>query len=181
MPTFTIRDDEVLLDRVLHARSEAARQDAWRELVQRFSRLIASCVRRTFERWRLRPSEEDVDDLAGDVWIALLHDDLRRLRAFDPSRGARLSTFIGLIATNLTIDRLRVYLDGLGQLPEVFQAELADEADALGERLRTEVRAMGRPASSAMFEHVYATPHAVVAAEREWFEGYESSFEGSAR
>ena len=79
------------------------------------------------------------------------------------------------------IDRLRAYLDGLGELPEVFQAELADEADALGERLRTEVRAMGRPASGQMFEHVYATPHANVEADREWFEGYEASFEGSAR
>jgi pyruvate dehydrogenase E1 component alpha subunit len=79
------------------------------------------------------------------------------------------------------IDRLRVYLDGLGELSEVFQAELADQADALGERLRTQVRAMGRPASGRMFEHVYATPHAVVEADRAWFEGYEASFEGSAR
>ncbi|HEY0119966.1 MAG TPA: thiamine pyrophosphate-dependent enzyme, partial [Cellulomonas sp.] len=79
------------------------------------------------------------------------------------------------------IDRLRVYLEALGELPEVFQAELADEADALGERLRTQVRAMGRPASGQMFEHVYATPHAVVEADRTWFEGYEASFEGSTR
>ena len=42
------------------------------------------------------------------------------------------------------IDRLRAYLERLGELPEVFQAELAGEAEALGERLRTEVRAMGR-------------------------------------
>jgi len=79
------------------------------------------------------------------------------------------------------IDRLRLHLEALGELPEVFQAELADEADALGERLRTEVRAMGRPAADQMFEHVYATPHAVVDAEREWFGAYEASFEGSAR
>jgi pyruvate dehydrogenase E1 component alpha subunit len=79
------------------------------------------------------------------------------------------------------IDRLRLHLEALGELPEVFQAELADEADALGERLRTEVRAMGRPAADRMFDHVYATPHAVVDAEREWFEAYEASFEGSAR
>jgi pyruvate dehydrogenase E1 component alpha subunit len=79
------------------------------------------------------------------------------------------------------IDRLRAYLERLGELPEVFQAELVDEADALGERLRTEVRAMGRPAADRMFEHVYATPHAVVETEREWFEAYEASFEGSGR
>ena len=79
------------------------------------------------------------------------------------------------------IDRLRAYLERLGELPEVFRAELAGEAEALGERLRTRVRAMGRPAADRMFEHVYATPHAVVETEREWFEAYEASFEGSGR
>ena len=98
----------------------------------------------------------------------------------DPSR-YRTSEQEELWRRRDPIDRLRTYLETLGELPEVFQAELADEADALGERLRTQVRAMGRPSSSRMFEHVYATPHAVVEAERQWFEGYESSFEGSAR
>jgi len=45
--------------------------------------------------------------------------------------------------------------------------------------LRTEVRAMGKPATTSMFEHVYATPHAVVDAERAWFERYEASFADS--
>lgn len=82
------------------------------------------------------------------------------------------------------IDRLRAYLDASGELPEVFQAELADEADALAERVRTEARALGRPAAARMFEHVYATPHAVVDAERAWFAEYEASFvdaDGSGR
>jgi len=82
------------------------------------------------------------------------------------------------------IDRLRVHLDRAGELAEVFQAELADESDALAERVRTEGRAMGKPPTMSMFEHVYATPHAVVDAEREWFAGYEASFvdaEGSGR
>ena len=35
---------------------------------------------------------------------------------------------------------------------------------------------MGRPSAASMFEHVYATPHAVVDAERAWFERYEASF-----
>lgn len=98
----------------------------------------------------------------------------------DPSR-YRTSEQEQLWRQRDPIDRLRLYLEALGELPEVFQAELADEADALGERLRTEVRAMGRPAADQMFEHVYATPHAVVDAEREWFGAYEASFEGSAR
>lgn len=79
------------------------------------------------------------------------------------------------------IERLRAYLDRLGELPEGFEDGIAAEGDALGERLRTQVRAMGRPAADRMFEHVYATPHAVVETDRQWFEAYEASFEGSAR
>ncbi|MBO0898823.1 pyruvate dehydrogenase (acetyl-transferring) E1 component subunit alpha [Cellulomonas sp. zg-ZUI222] len=74
------------------------------------------------------------------------------------------------------IERLRVHLDRTGELPEVFQAQLAAESDAFGEHIRTTVRAMGHPSSHSMFEHVYATPHAVVDAERAWFTQYEQSF-----
>jgi len=76
------------------------------------------------------------------------------------------------------IDRLEKHLAATGELSEEFRAELAAEADALGERVRTFVRSLGRPATSTMFEHVYATPHAVVDAERAWFERYEASFAG---
>ncbi|QHT57717.1 pyruvate dehydrogenase (acetyl-transferring) E1 component subunit alpha [Cellulomonas sp. H30R-01] len=74
------------------------------------------------------------------------------------------------------IDRLRLHLEQLGELSAEFVEQVADEADALGERIRTEVRAMGRPSSASMFEHVYATPHSVVEGERAWFERYEASF-----
>ena len=74
------------------------------------------------------------------------------------------------------IDRLRAHLERTGELPEVFQAELASEADAFGEHVRQAVREMGAPTSGSMFEHVYATEHAVVETERAWFHQYEQSF-----
>ncbi|HYQ74305.1 pyruvate dehydrogenase (acetyl-transferring) E1 component subunit alpha [Cellulomonas sp.] len=76
------------------------------------------------------------------------------------------------------IDRLEKHLAATGELSEEFRAGLAAEADALGERVRTFVRSLGRPATSTMFDHVYATPHSVVDAERAWFERYEASFAG---
>ncbi|WP_217616148.1 pyruvate dehydrogenase (acetyl-transferring) E1 component subunit alpha [Cellulomonas sp. GbtcB1] len=76
------------------------------------------------------------------------------------------------------IDRLEKHLAATGELSDAFRADLAAEADALGEKIRTYVRALGRPATSTMFDHVYATPHAVVDAERAWFERYEASFAG---
>ncbi|QZN85568.1 pyruvate dehydrogenase (acetyl-transferring) E1 component subunit alpha [Cellulomonas sp. C5510] len=79
------------------------------------------------------------------------------------------------------IDRLDAHLTTTGELSDAFRAEVAAEADALGERVRTTARALGRPETSTMFEHVYATPHAVVDAERAWFEDYEASFTGGDR
>lgn len=79
------------------------------------------------------------------------------------------------------IDRLDAHLTATEELSDAFRAEVAAEADALGERVRTTARALGRPETSTMFEHVYATPHAVVDAERAWFEDYEASFTGGDR
>ncbi|WP_372594772.1 pyruvate dehydrogenase (acetyl-transferring) E1 component subunit alpha [Actinotalea sp.] len=78
------------------------------------------------------------------------------------------------------IDRLRAYLESIGELPQSFLDSLDAEAEAFGERLRTEVRAMQPPPTSSMFEHVYAGPHAIVDAERAWFEQYEQGFEDVA-
>ncbi len=73
------------------------------------------------------------------------------------------------------IDRLRAHLDRVGELPEEFLGVLDVEADALGAQLRDAVHAMGAPDASSMFDDVYASPHAVVAEEREWFAEYEAS------
>jgi pyruvate dehydrogenase E1 component alpha subunit len=79
------------------------------------------------------------------------------------------------------IDRLEKHLEAAGELPAEFRAGLEAEADALGERVRVTARALGRPETSTMFEHVYATPHSVVDAERAWFERYEASFTGGGK
>ena len=75
------------------------------------------------------------------------------------------------------IDRLRVHLESIGELSAAFVAELDAEGDALGARLREGVRAMTAPAPSAMFDGVYATPHAGVAADRAWFTEYDAALD----
>ena len=64
------------------------------------------------------------------------------------------------------IDRVRLHLEALDELPQDFVQQVAAEADALGERVRTGVRALAAPPATAMFDHVYATAHAQVAADR---------------
>jgi 2-oxoisovalerate dehydrogenase E1 component alpha subunit len=74
------------------------------------------------------------------------------------------------------IDRLRMLLEADGELPEAFLDDLRAESDAFATRLRAEVRGMQAPPVRSMFDHVYAAPHAVVDAERAWFEQYEAGF-----
>jgi 2-oxoisovalerate dehydrogenase E1 component alpha subunit len=78
------------------------------------------------------------------------------------------------------IDRLAAHLRSLGELPQSFLDEIEADAEALSRRVRAEVKAMDRPPTSRMFEHVYSGAHSVVDAEREWFAEYERSFTDAA-
>src|SRR5690349_17914132 len=99
----TDRDDELeLLAAIL-----AGQRRCWTEFKRRYERLIASCLMLTLRRYEVPFSQADVQDLIAEVWLDLLRDDLKKLRAFEPSRGFRLSNWIALIATRTTIDRLR--------------------------------------------------------------------------
>nr|WP_245700894.1 pyruvate dehydrogenase (acetyl-transferring) E1 component subunit alpha [Sanguibacter gelidistatuariae] len=74
------------------------------------------------------------------------------------------------------IDRMRAHLVAEGLWDAEHQAALDAEAAALGERVRTYVKGLGRPAASSMFDHVYATDHSLVTRESAWFADYEASF-----
>ncbi len=75
------------------------------------------------------------------------------------------------------IDRLRQYLESAGELPVDFLADLDERAELLARHVRDSVHAMVPPPAESMFDHVYATPHALVDAERAWFTDYQASFE----
>ena len=96
-----------LLEKLLQPGSEGVRQACWSEFVRRYERLITSCVLKVLRRYGAVFSNEDLDDLVADVWVTLLRDDLRKLRQYDATRGFRIASFIGLVATNTTIDHLR--------------------------------------------------------------------------
>jgi RNA polymerase sigma factor (sigma-70 family) len=81
---------------------------AWVELVRRFRAVIRHCVKQTLLRHGAGlASSADVEDVHADVLVALLHDDMRRLRLWRPQQGARLGTWLGTIARNTAYDRLR--------------------------------------------------------------------------
>jgi RNA polymerase sigma-70 factor (ECF subfamily) len=110
--------DGELLDAVL-GRDE----HAWRELLRRFRALLFRCIHKVAFKYDAALTPEDVNEIFGEVCFNLLRDDLRKLRAYDPARGSKLATWLGLIAMNTAYDYLRACrrrprLDKLDGTPE---------------------------------------------------------------
>lgn len=91
-----------LLHRVLRREERA-----WAELFRRYRRLMLRCVLKVGARCGRRLSDEDVNDIYADLCCSLVRDDLHKLRVYDPTRGARLSSWLGLLATNAAYDYMR--------------------------------------------------------------------------
>ncbi|MGX2996055.1 pyruvate dehydrogenase (acetyl-transferring) E1 component subunit alpha [Streptomyces sp. JNUCC 64] len=74
------------------------------------------------------------------------------------------------------IARLRAHLEAGGHADGTFFAELDEESETLGKRVREVVRAMPDPEPLALFDNVYADGHALVDEERAQFAAYQASF-----
>jgi RNA polymerase sigma-70 factor (ECF subfamily) len=80
---------------------------AWPTFFARYERLVLSCIRKVMVRWGAPFNEEDVEDIVSGTALNIVKDDYKKLRSFDPTRGYKLSSWIGLIATNTAHDSLR--------------------------------------------------------------------------
>lgn len=81
--------------------------EAWRSFTRNYSSLIFSCIRRVLSRFSRMTDEQDVDEVYARFCFELLAQDKKKLRYFDPEKGNRFSSWIGLLATNATYDYLR--------------------------------------------------------------------------
>jgi RNA polymerase sigma factor (sigma-70 family) len=89
------------LSRLLAARSESDRRFAWSLFVREHSRLIYSAARRR------SPDRDDTMDRYTLILEELRKDDLRRLRAFDPSGASRFTTWLVVVCSRICIDHVR--------------------------------------------------------------------------
>jgi RNA polymerase sigma-70 factor (ECF subfamily) len=80
---------------------------AWRELNQRYARLITSCIQRVVARFSRRISADAVEEIYATFSLKLLANDKHKLRSFEPSRGNKLGTWLGMLATHCAYDYLR--------------------------------------------------------------------------
>ncbi|WP_017601258.1 pyruvate dehydrogenase (acetyl-transferring) E1 component subunit alpha [Nocardiopsis lucentensis] len=75
--------------------------------------------------------------------------------------------------------RLRRHLEREGLADEEFFASVDAEADAIGERVRAECRALPDPEPLDIFHEVYAEPNVHIDQQRSEFAEYLASFEGA--
>jgi RNA polymerase sigma-70 factor, ECF subfamily len=80
---------------------------AWRVFTKKYAPVVIACIRRVLGRFSRVTSEHDVDEVYARFCAELLASDHKKLRAYDPSKGSRLSTWLGLLAGNSTYDYLR--------------------------------------------------------------------------
>jgi len=94
-------------DRELLARVLRKEERAWNELVRRYRALIYRCITKVTAKYAPYCSNADVDEVFAEVLLALLRDDCHKLRMYDPSRGTKVGSWIGIIAVNAAFDYLR--------------------------------------------------------------------------
>lgn len=113
---------------------------AWRDFATRYSRLMLSCISRVTGRFgRIGP--DDVREIYATLCLQLLSNDKKKLRSFEPGRGTRLGTWLGLLATHTAYDYLRSVrrtprFDELSGA-EAVAAELPDPSEATLEHERS--------------------------------------------
>ncbi len=94
--------DEELLANVLRNQGVA-----WAELVRRYRALIYRCISKVTLRYAPTLASADMDEIYAEVMIQLVRDDMHKLRIYDPTRGAKLGSWIGMLAVNAAYDYLR--------------------------------------------------------------------------
>jgi RNA polymerase sigma-70 factor (ECF subfamily) len=142
----------LLLDLLAESR-RSQHQKLWAEFVRRYQRLLMSCVLKVLRRYGATFSRDDLDDLVGDVWLTLLRDDMKKLRQYDASRGYRIASFLGLVATNCTIDHLRARQAEAAPLDELVEDHAALRIEPPRCRVEQHEEAQLAQAALAMLSH----------------------------
>lgn len=80
---------------------------AWAGFYVRYERLIITCIKKVLHRYTALYGDEDIEDMVNTVCLNLINNDFKKLRSYDVTRGYKLSSWVGLIATNTAHDALR--------------------------------------------------------------------------
>jgi RNA polymerase sigma-70 factor (ECF subfamily) len=79
----------------------------WAELIRRFRPLIYRCITKVTLKYAPTLSSADLDEIYADVMMQLVREDMHKLRIYNPARGTKLGSWIGMISVNAAYDFLR--------------------------------------------------------------------------
>jgi RNA polymerase sigma factor (sigma-70 family) len=135
-------EDRALLDACI-----AGDRAAWAAFVQRFTRYVYFLIQLTARRYDVALDPDELADLHNELFVSLLEDDRRRLRAFTGRNGCTVRSWVRIITIRRTLDALRrrrghLSLDEARDAeapadaaPDPLERLLARDDDARGERL----------------------------------------------
>jgi RNA polymerase sigma-70 factor (ECF subfamily) len=136
-------DPSTWTEEQLRAGLVASQPRAWREFERRYDRLIDRCILKVTRRFSSVVSPDDVREIGATLRLSLLANDMHKLRSFDPDRGNRFSSWIGLLAINAAYDYLRSVRrePGKAALTEAsdLAAETPDPFEAVAQRQRATI------------------------------------------
>jgi RNA polymerase sigma-70 factor (ECF subfamily) len=134
-------DDQSLVDALVDNDPRA-----WREFQKRYDRLVLRCITKVTKSFSA-VSMDDVREIYGQLYLSLCTNDRAKLRAFDPTRGSSLSSYVGMLAIHCAYDWLRamrrepqrealaVAEDLTSELPDPYQATVQQERAELAARV----------------------------------------------
>jgi RNA polymerase sigma-70 factor (ECF subfamily) len=99
--------DRAMSDEALVEQMIANEPSAWREFQRRYDRLIHASINKVIRRFARVVIKEDSREIYAILLVSLLSNDKHKLRTFDPERGNRFSSWVGLLAINCAYDYLR--------------------------------------------------------------------------
>ena len=108
------------IDRNLLARCLARKPRAWEDFVDRYMGLVLHVVDHSAQSRSIRLGSDDREDLAAEVFLAVVKDDMAVLRRFKGS--ASLATYLTVITRRVVVAQMLRRTAGPGQTNRMEQA-----------------------------------------------------------
>ena len=133
------------------------RRDAWDELVERYSPYVYFLIHATLRKHTRRSDDDLVEELHNDVFLALLENDMKRMRAFRGDNGCSLRSWLRIITINKTIDRLKAHRDTVSlDADDGDGRRLIDSVESGGPSAEELMQEMQTPAAAEVITHAVA-------------------------
>ncbi|MEM9488214.1 MAG: sigma-70 family RNA polymerase sigma factor [Myxococcota bacterium] len=100
-------------ERKLLRRVLVSEERAWSELMRRYRALMYRCIGKVTAKHAPDLSPSDHDEIFAETLHLILRNDMHKLRMFNPNRGTKLGSWLGMIAANAAYD----YLRGVARMP----------------------------------------------------------------